>query len=86
MIIVSWRDIVKLSDKQKELDMNYNGEIDGEDFKLLNAKAEMEKLAFGARVQCPDCGAMFPNNKAHAKHHQEAHSGSKSSNAFTRRD
>ena len=83
-INMSWRDIVKLSDKQKKIDLNHNGVIDAQDFHIMNGS--MEKLAFGAKVQCPDCGAMFPNNNAHAKHHQEAHSGSKSSNAFTARN
>jgi hypothetical protein len=86
----------KLSPKQKKLDRNHNGVIDAQDFHIMggsdekkscskcNEKMEMEKLAFGAKVQCPDCGAMFPNNNAHSKHHQEKHSGSNKRSAFTR--
>jgi hypothetical protein len=36
VIDMSWRDIVKLKGKQKNLDKNHNGVIDAQDFYIMN--------------------------------------------------
>ena len=40
---MTWKDVLKLTGKQKDIDLDYDGDIDGDDFKLLNAKRESEK-------------------------------------------
>lgn len=74
---MSWRDIVKakeLTPKQRKLDNNHNGVIDAQDFHIMNgSKNEMEKLAYGAREQCPTCGNMFPNMRALDMHESQKH-------------
>tara|TARA_R110000751_G_C13404466_1_gene438140 strand:+ start:154 stop:453 length:300 start_codon:yes stop_codon:yes gene_type:complete len=61
-----WEDILKeLSSKQKKIDLNFNGEIDGEDFKLLGARKESLKkgtFSFFLRVECD---ADIPERELH---------------------
>ena len=49
-------------------------------------KLEEEKLSFGDNIECPQCDKAFYNKRVLDRHIQEAHSGSKSNSAFTRRD
>jgi hypothetical protein len=37
---MSWRDIVKLKGKQKNLDKNHNGVIDAQDFHIMNGETK----------------------------------------------
>jgi hypothetical protein len=82
---MSWRDIVKLSEKQKKLDKNHNGVIDAQDFKIINGAKDMEKLSFGNLEECPKCGAKLGNRRALERHTQEKHS-SRPRGPTTRRD
>lgn len=72
-ITMSWRDIVKLSEKQKKIDLNHNGVIDAQDFYIMNSSKEMEKLSFGNLEECPKCGAKLGNKRALDRHTQEKH-------------
>ena len=40
---MSWKDIVKLKGKQKNLDKNHNGVIDAQDFYIMNGSDDEKK-------------------------------------------
>ena len=40
---MSWKDIVKLKGKQKNLDKNHNGVIDAQDFYIMNGSEDEKK-------------------------------------------
>jgi hypothetical protein len=61
--MMSWRDIVKLKGKQKNLDKNHNGVIDAQDFYIMNGETkkgfEITNLSPPRKKKkevCPHCG------------------------------
>lgn len=48
---MSWRDIVKLTDKQKKLDRNYNNRIDEQDFHIMREETK-KRVDMDESVRC----------------------------------
>ena len=51
--------LTELTDKQKKIDKNHNGKLDGQDFKLLRKEDDMDEGMYSSDVE-----RAFPNGKA----------------------
>tara|TARA_R110000751_G_scaffold190459_1_gene296245 strand:- start:689 stop:934 length:246 start_codon:yes stop_codon:yes gene_type:complete len=79
---MSWEDILK-NQRPDYPDTDGDGNTEEPMVDALQTVEEVESVKKIGKVKCPDCGEMFPNNKAHKRHHQQEHEGSRKKSAFT---